>query len=310
MNDQSLVSVIIIFLNAGKAFFEEAIASILFQTYKNWELLLVDDGSTEISTEIAKQYASLFPHKIRYLDHKGHRNRGMSATRNLGIQNAKGEYVAFLDADDIWLPQKLEKQVAILEVYPEAGMVYGSTQLWYSWTNRPEDAARDSQRLLGVKPDTLIQPPNLVPLFLQKKALAPSTCGVLIRRRVFDEVGSFEEKFRSLYEDQAFFAKVCSKVTVFVESGCWDRYRQHSDSCCHSSANSGNYVDGQPNSAHLDYLNWLEEYFLHQKIQDIQIWKALYKARWPYDHPLLFRLVKPFLSLFQNSVQRFKGFFS
>ena len=89
MKAQPLVSVVIIFLNPGE-FLSEAIESVFAQTYGNWELLLVDDGSTDSSTDVALQYAARYPERTRYLEHKGHQNRGMSASRNLGIRNARG----------------------------------------------------------------------------------------------------------------------------------------------------------------------------------------------------------------------------
>ncbi|HEX8089705.1 MAG TPA: glycosyltransferase family 2 protein, partial [Blastocatellia bacterium] len=101
MSDNSLVSVIIIFLNAEE-FIAEAIESVFDQTYSDWELLLVDDGSTDASAEIALRYAAGYRGRVRYLEHEGHQNRGMSASRNLGIASARGEFVAFLDADDVW----------------------------------------------------------------------------------------------------------------------------------------------------------------------------------------------------------------
>ena len=67
---------------------------------------MVDNGSTDRSTDIALQYAAHYPGRVRYLEHAGHQNRGMSASRNLGIKNAAGAYIALLDADDVWLPQK------------------------------------------------------------------------------------------------------------------------------------------------------------------------------------------------------------
>src|SRR5919202_2999091 len=109
----SLVSVVVPFWN-DKKFIQETIESVFAQTYENWELLLVDDGSTDGSTQIALRYAEQYPEKVRYLEHPGHQNRGMSAARNLGISHAKGAYIGFLDADDVWLPYKLEQQVAIL----------------------------------------------------------------------------------------------------------------------------------------------------------------------------------------------------
>src|SRR5919198_1004258 len=109
INDGPLVSAIIIFLNAER-FIQEAIESVFAQTYDAWELLLVDDGSTDGSTAIARRYAEQHPGKVRYLEHNGHQNRGKSASRNLAIRNCTGEYIAFLDADDVWLPRKLEQQ--------------------------------------------------------------------------------------------------------------------------------------------------------------------------------------------------------
>ena len=142
MNSKPLVSSIVIFLNAEK-FIEEAIESIFAQTYNNWELLLVDDGSTDDSTQIALRYAERYPTRVRYLEHPGHQNCGMGASRNLGVRHAKGEYIALLDSDDVWLPHKLQQQVAILDSHTEAGMVYGLSQYWHSWTGKPEDAHRD-----------------------------------------------------------------------------------------------------------------------------------------------------------------------
>ena len=89
MSSKPLVSGIIIFRNTQK-FIEEAIQSVFAQTYDNWELLLVDDGSTDGSREIAQRYAIQYPEKVRYLEHENHQNLGVSAARNLGVTSAKG----------------------------------------------------------------------------------------------------------------------------------------------------------------------------------------------------------------------------
>ncbi len=305
MNSKPLISGIIIFLN-GEKFIKDAIASVLAQTYDNWELLLVDDGSTDNSSAIARSYADKYP-QIRYLEHPNHQNRGMSASRNLGIRNAKGDYIAFLDVDDIWLPQKLEKQIAILQSHPEAGMVYGATQIWYSWTGNAEDLQRDSHRILGVKPDTLIQPPTLLSIFLRRQGHSPATCGVLIKREVIEAVGGLEESFRAMYEDQVFFAKICLKYPVFVESGCWDKYRQHPDSTCYVAERAGEYHITQISPSYTNYLNWLEEYLVKEKFVNTEVWQALQSVLFFVRHPLIYhyyqrmrRVIWKFKALFKK----------
>ena len=87
MKNDPLVSVIIIFLNAEK-FIHEAIESVISQTYSNWELILVDDGSTDGSTEIVRRFANRYASLASYHEHTEHLNKGMSASRNLGIHQA------------------------------------------------------------------------------------------------------------------------------------------------------------------------------------------------------------------------------
>ena len=178
---EPLVSVITIFLNAER-FIQEAIESVFAQTGDNWELLLVDDGSTDSSTQIALRYTQQYPEKVLYFEHNGHKNRGMSASRNLGISKANGEYIAFLDADDVWLPQKLKRQVAILCSQPDAVMVCGPSQWWYSWTGNIEDIQRDYTREISIRYDNRFKPPIFLSLFLPNKARTPAPCSVLARR--------------------------------------------------------------------------------------------------------------------------------
>ncbi|NMG11518.1 glycosyltransferase family 2 protein [Brasilonema sp. UFV-L1] len=290
-NHTPLVSVIMNFLNAEK-FIQQAIESVFSQIYHNWELLLIDDGSTDTSTSIALRYAQKNPTKVRYLEHENHQNLGKSSSRNLGIHHAKGDYIAFLDADDIWLPQKLERQISILIAQPEIGMVCGPTLMWFSWTGKPDDFQRNWKREIGVQLDTLMKPPKLLTLFLQRKASTPATCSVLLRREVVEDVGGFDESIQFIYEDQIFFTKVYLKAPVFVESGCWDKYRQHPDSCCHIAQKSGEYNPYGLNPAELIFLKWLEKYLLEQEVKDLEIWQALKKALHPYQHPILYHATK------------------
>jgi glycosyltransferase involved in cell wall biosynthesis len=282
MTNTPLVSVILIFLDEEK-FLQEAIESVIAQRYAAWELLLVDDGSTDGSTKIALSHVDQYPAKVRYLEHADHHNLGMSASRNLGICQAKGEYIAFLDADDVWLPGKLEEQVAILLSQPEAGMVLGAIEWWYSWTGDPKDIHRDRIVVPGAQPNTLAKPPKLLTSLLRHENV--SAISSMVRRRVVDEVGGFEESFRGMYEDQAFLAKVYLKAPVFVAKACWYRWRKHQDSCCAISVSTGEY-----HSRRLSFLNWLANYLSHHAIRDSEVWSVLEDQRWQYRHPALSRL--------------------
>lgn len=286
-NDPALVSTVMIFLN-GEAFIQEAIESVFAQTYENWELLLVDDGSTDQSTAIALQYVQQHPEKVRYFEHDNHQNRGMSISRNLGVEHAKGKYIAFLDADDIWLSHKLKQQVAIMESHPEAAMTYGRMQWWYSWTGKPEDKRQDHFFDLGVLPNTLIQPPKLLINALNTYYQEPGTGTVLIRSETFEKFGRFEESFRSWGEDKVFFAKVQLNAPVFVSDECWLRYRQHSESCCHLTENDAKRISAALQS----FLDWLENYLLSQGMKNTEVWQVLQavknQPRYRYRHNTLY----------------------
>lgn len=276
MADPSLVSCIMIFLDARR-FLPEAIESVLAQTYEHWELLLVDDGSSDGSTEVARSYAREAPGRIFYLEHPGHGNRGMAASRNLGIRKASGDYVAFLDADDVWLPGKLEQQVRILDANPETGMLYGDTLYWYSWKEDPDSPA-DFVPRLGVATDTPIPPPELLPSWLRGRAAVPCTCSILVRASVVEEVGGFAESFTrvaNMYEDQAFYSKLCLKTPIMASDVVWDRYRQHRDASTAQSLRMGWEAE-----ARRYFLSWLRGLLADEGVEDARVWEALNKELW------------------------------
>jgi glycosyltransferase involved in cell wall biosynthesis len=287
-----LVSITTIFLNAEK-FLAEAIESVLCQTYSHWELLLVDDGSSDNSTIIAQRYAAQYPQQICYLEHPNHQNRGKSSSRNLGIQQARGEYLTFLDADDVFLPHKLERQVAILEAQPAAGMVYGRTEYWYRWAGNPAGYKRDFLSRLGVPPYTMFHSPTLVIRFLKDGGTVPCLCAILARRSLVARVGAFDERIQYMYEDQVFLVKLCLAAPVYVEDGCSERYRQHAESSSAVAIGRGEYHPLWPNCSRHAFLKWLAAYGQEQGIKDASLWDVLQQELWFYRHPRLHRLVNP-----------------
>jgi glycosyltransferase involved in cell wall biosynthesis len=115
---KSFISVIVPTYNRADLI-SETIESILNQTYKNFELIIVDDGSTDNTEEVIRKFKDS---RIKYIktDNWG----GPARPRNIGIKKAKGEYIAFCDDDDIWLPEKLEKQIRVFQISNETAMLY------------------------------------------------------------------------------------------------------------------------------------------------------------------------------------------
>jgi glycosyltransferase involved in cell wall biosynthesis len=253
-----LVSVIVPFLNAER-FVDEAIRSVLDQSYQHWELLLIDDGSNDTGTNISKDYAACFKNRVIYLEHEGHTNQGTSATRNLGMKHARGDLISFLDADDVWLPTQLEQQLAVMASHPDVGMAYGMAEWWYSWNRESAHAERDHVPDLKVASGRTFAPPDLLRPALTRGLEIPPPTSVIVRKSAADQVGGFEELFRGMYDDQAFYLKVFSNFPVYVSSECWGRYRQHSDSL-YAKATAMN----EKAAARLLYLQWAKAYLARQ----------------------------------------------
>ena len=110
--DAGLISIIVPVYNAG-AYIRETISMVAAQTYGNWELLLVDDGSEDDSREKIRESMESGDARIRLIEKQ--QNEGAARARNTGIEASKGRYVAFLDADDLWMPDKLEKELAFMK---------------------------------------------------------------------------------------------------------------------------------------------------------------------------------------------------
>ncbi|HUG62144.1 MAG TPA: glycosyltransferase family A protein [Methylomirabilota bacterium] len=246
------VSIIIIFINERR-FLAAAVASVFAQTTEDWELILADDGSTDGSTEIAADLVRQAPDRVRLLHHPKRENRGMSATRNLGLAAATGDYVGFLDADDIWVPEKLEAQLDRFERDPNLGLVYGRTLIWNNWGGGP--AGPDFCYDLGVEPDRTYPPPVVFRVLLANKSQTPTTCNALMRRSLIDRIGGFEEDFRGMFEDQVFFAKALLAAPTHVSGNVWAKYRQHAAS--HSAQAER---DGAVNEARVRFLTWLQRH--------------------------------------------------
>jgi glycosyltransferase involved in cell wall biosynthesis len=183
------VSVVVPLYNTER-YICEALNSVLAQTYTDWEVIVVDDGSDDQGPEIAKRYAAQDP-RIRLVQQK---NRGLAGARNTGIRHAKGRYIALLDADDAWQPIKLERHVAHLDEEPLVGVSYSGSRfidedsIWLNARQRPQLEA------VGA------------PLVLCRNPVGNGSAAVL-RRATLDDVAfdaEFESGSRRSWFDESF----------------------------------------------------------------------------------------------------------
>lgn len=278
------VTVVMIFFNA-EGFIAEALSSVMNQDMHDFELLLCDDGSTDESSALAKDLARKHPNKVRYLEHPGHINRGMSATRNLGLRAARGEYVACIDSDDVWSRTKLGDQVALMEAMPELGMVCGAVRYWWSW-----NGGQDEIVPTGHRQDVVVRPPDAsLALYPLGTAAAPCPSDALLRRVAVEHVGLFEEHFtgpRQAYEDQGFFAKLYLMWPVYFSSQIWLDYRQHAGSIVATVKREGEY-----DVVRSYFLTWFQGYVADQPDVARSVHKAITRALRPYRRPKLHRLM-------------------
>lgn len=280
-----LVSVIIPFLN-GKEWLSEAIDSVIGQSYSDWEIILVDDGSAQDATAIAKQYAERYPHKIVYAEHPEHKNKGVAASRNLGISVSKGELIALLDSDDCWLPEKLQCQVMLFAGMPLVQVVCEASKYWYSWEN-PMQA--DLVIEVGTRQNKVYFAPELMyELYPLGKGAAPCPTGLIMRRGVIDRIGGFEESFvgrNQVYEDQAFLSKVYLHETVYISGEANNLYRQRSGSLMQSIDDKQRY-----RKVRAYFLSWLKHYLHSRGLMNARLQRSLRLAMSEVNHPYLFRI--------------------
>jgi len=173
-----LVSIIIPTYNTGQ-YIKEAVDSALCQTYKNCEVIVVDDGSTDQTKVILKPHIE--SKKIIYIYQE---NKGLAGARNTGIRAATGDYIAFLDADDVFLPEKIGRQMLHFAKNPTCDVSY--CDLYHFYDEKPGELLKLNY--------TYYSGTDVFPNLLKRHFIAPLS--VIMRRSVFDRFGYFDEQLR------------------------------------------------------------------------------------------------------------------
>lgn len=210
MDDQPLVSVVIPAYNA-EAFIDEALQSILSQDYPLIEILVVNDGSTDSTAQRVAAYND----KVRYFEQP---NSGgfPGSPRNAGIQNAGGEFICFLDADDRMLPGRLQLQVDFLRDQPEVGVVFGNYQNFSTDGPIGDPHFRTCSRLkakLGSQSSLVLRPAVATALLLRENVGIPSS--MMMRRAALDAAPAFSTEFR-VGEDFHFYYRILQRFSLGI----------------------------------------------------------------------------------------------
>ena len=201
------ISVIIPAYNYAR-YLREAIDSVFAQTYPALELIVVDDGSTDATPEVLAAYGN----RLRAIRQ---RNGGVSAARNAGISAARGEYLAFLDADDLWHPRKLEAQMARFESDPSLGLVYCGAESFNSEGQTTQVWREGMQGRVAIHM-----------LRFDRNAMAAPGCNIVVPKRVAEEIGGFDTRM-AVSEDWDFYYRVAVRYEIGFVRDALVRYRMH-----------------------------------------------------------------------------------
>lgn len=282
-SSEPTVSVIMIFRDAGH-FIAEAIHSVEAQTCTDWELVLVDDGSTDDGPAIVARQQLRLGERLRLLRHPGGGGRGTGPSRNLGMQAARGRYLAFLDADDVYEPRRLEQHVQRLERDRDLGVVMSPERYWRSWQSADRPAAGDGDRIIGpaVTPGRRIEPPALLlATLLTRGAPMPALCSITFRAEAFGRLGGIPDGFEGHYEDQALICKLLLDGRAIVLDECLARYRQHPASLTQANAPLEQRRGTPVWAARKRFLEWLGPYARSQGVllPELDVWLRAELAR-------------------------------
>jgi len=211
MNKMPKVTVLIPAYNAAH-FLPTSIESALGQTYQDFEILVIDDGSTDNTREVVAVYVDKHPGKVRYIFQE---NKGLAEARNTGIAQSQGEYLALLDADDQWLPCRLQEGVMVLDADPSIGLVHGNI------TN----IGIDGKEINTTKRNPVFLSGWIFEnIFTRKADISCPT--VLFRKSCCQDVGGFDAKLAKLgCEDRDLWLRISQKYKIVYIDKVLSNYR-------------------------------------------------------------------------------------
>ncbi|MFC1684784.1 glycosyltransferase [Pseudomonadota bacterium] len=214
-------------------YIDDAIQSILSQEATNIEIIVVDDGSSDSSAEIAEKYAPI----VKVVRQK---NQGPAAARNRGVRESKGEFIAFLDGDDVWLPNKLGPQLEFLKNNQNIDIIYGGFERWSADSKGNYPAV---ENFVNTKVENSFDPD--LSGWIYHKLLLDNYIHIItavIRRSLFDKVGGFDETLRT-GEDYDFWLKASQHTKAYKLARPIALYRSNPNSTTRIPRTANNELD-------------------------------------------------------------------
>ncbi|MDT8318755.1 MAG: glycosyltransferase [bacterium] len=195
------VSIITPYYN-GRHFIEDAVNSVLMQTYEDFEMIIVNDASPDMPMEFLGQLAGR-DKRIKLLNHE--KNRGISAARNTAIMQAEGDCIALLDQDDLWLPDKLQLQIDYLKDHRERGLVF-CNYYRIDKVGKITGQGKKCKTVVGTSLES-----TLINLFMKNRITA---CSVMFRRECLDAVGLFDESLIGGTDDYDMWLRIAGQYQI------------------------------------------------------------------------------------------------
>jgi len=211
------VSVIIPTYNRAD-FLAEAIQSVLEQTARDFELLIIDDGSTDNTKNVVDSFND---RRIKYIYQK---NSGVCIARNTGIKQAIGNYLILLDSDDILLPSAIEDESRVLDEHPESGLIFGLVESM----NKNGDVFSPAKAIKCREPGTWPGTKEILNLFVHRNYICPSQS--MVRKSAIMDVGMFDPAFSSGSEDFELWVRIAKKYSTSHLAKPVTKYRVHDQS--------------------------------------------------------------------------------
>lgn len=243
---QPAISVLMPMFDAAQ-YVAEAIESVRAQTLDAWEMIIVDDGSADDSYAIARRYAEREPDRIRVLQHADRANHGPSRTANRALAEACGTYIAFLNADDTWMPERLAHDIVVLDANPAVAAVISSTLYWWMDEERPAYVDRLNAPLNCVWPPRSF----FQSAWLRHESSIPCITAFTARKVLLRDLGGFDESY-AVAEDMKMIAEVAFRYPIFVADACNTQYRRTRESLW-----SRSIADGRDAECRRRFLRWI-----------------------------------------------------